>query len=129
MYEKSEDLERDIASQRPTERSQDGAVFYFNDHPVRLVFGEMEGVHWMDIHIELPRFALESLMSAKKVLQANSDMGGATPIPTWFGINPKKDTLVFINRLDWRHITAQILDEHIMRCIDQMSAALNMEGV
>ncbi|HEX4843618.1 MAG TPA: hypothetical protein VFV57_08095 [Limnobacter sp.] len=127
-YTRFDDLVRDLKSTRPSEQQAEGLVFYFNDQPVRLVAGEMEGVHWMDIHIELSRFRADTLQAAKKVLMANREMGGATPIPTWFAMNDK-DQLVFINRLDWRHISAKILEEHILRCIDQMAMALQSEGV
>ncbi|HEX4879332.1 MAG TPA: hypothetical protein VFV39_05760 [Limnobacter sp.] len=127
-YTRFEDLMRDMQSMRPHQKHAHGLVFFFNDQPVRLVAGEMEGVHWMDIHIELTRFRTDTLQAAKKVLMANREMGGATPIPTWFAMNDK-DQLVFINRLDWRHISAKILEEHILRCIEQMGIALQSEGV
>lgn len=129
MYKKFDDLLMDLSGQRPTQSDSQGKVFFFNDQPVRLIAGQMEDVHWMDIHIELKRFKVDNLGGAKKVLMANIEMGGFTPIPTWFGLNPNTDNLVFINRLDWRHITVKILDEHIMRCIAQMAEALNTEGV
>ena len=83
----------------------------------------------IDIHIELKRFRVDSLAAAKKVLQANREMGASTPIPSWFAVDPKNDCLVFINRLDWRHITCKILEDHILRCIEQMGSALATEGV
>ncbi|HEX4918859.1 MAG TPA: hypothetical protein VFV43_13235 [Limnobacter sp.] len=127
-YNRFDDLMRDMQAKRPSEQHPDGPVFFFNDQPVRLIAGEMEGVHWMDIHIELTRFRTDTFQAAKKVLIANREMGGATPIPTWFAMN-EKDQLVFINRLDWRHISTNILEEHILRCIDQMAMALQSEGV
>lgn len=127
-YAKFDDLTRDLSSRRPSKQFPDGPVFYFNDQPVRLIAGEMEGVHWMDIHIELTRFRADNLQAAKKVLIANREMGGSTPIPTWFALNDQ-DQLIFINRLDWRHISAKILEDHILRCIDQMASALQSEGV
>ena len=123
------DLLAEMISRRPSELLKDGTrVFYFKDHAVKLVNGEMEGIHWMDIQIVLKRFQLNGLMAAQKVLKANLEMGGATPIPTWFGAN-EQGALVFINRLDWQHMTAEVLDDHINRCIEQMSQALVSEGV
>ena len=129
MYKKFDDLLADLAQSRPSERTPNGPVFFFNDQPVALHEGEMEGVHWVDIHIELKHFHVDNLAAAKKVLQANREMGRSTPIPTWFAINEKTDKLVFINRLDWRHLTRKILEDHVMRCIEQMGQALRTEGV
>ena len=44
-------------------------------------------------------------------------------------MNEKTENLIFINRLDWRHITCKILEDHILRCIEQMGSALATEGV
>lgn len=88
----------------------------------------MEDVHWMDIQITLPRFKMDKLGNAQKALKANLEMGTATPIPTWFAAD-ENSNVVFINRLDWRHLTAEILDDHIARCVEQMSDALATEGV
>lgn len=129
MYKKFDDLLHDLGRTRPSEKTATGPVFFFNEQPVSLYPGEMEGVHWVDIHIELKRFRVENITSAKKVLQANREMGASTPIPTWFAINEKNDNLIFINRLDWRHITAKILEDHVMRCIQEMGQALQMERV
>lgn len=129
MYSKFDDLLNDLSRSRPTERGPNGRVFFFSDQPVELFAGEMEGVHWVDIHIELKNFHVNNLSAAKKVLQANREMGSPTPIPTWFAINEKNDKLVFINRLDWRHISCKILEDHILRCIEQMGDALRTEGV
>lgn len=129
MYKKFDDLLIDLGRKRPSQKSPTGTVFFFNDHEVRLIAGEMEQVHWMDIQIELPRFRVDNLQAAKKVLQANREMGMATPIPTWFALSEKGDCLVFVNRLDWRHVTDQVVESHILRCIDQMSQALKTEGV
>jgi hypothetical protein len=129
MYTKFDELLKDLGQARPTERKPEGMVFFFNDQPVQLLAGEMEGIHWVDIHIELRNFSVDSLQAAKKVLQANREMGSSTPIPTWFAINEKTDRLIFINRLDWRHISCKVLEDHIQRCIDQMGQALRSEGV
>lgn len=129
MYKKFDDLLADLGRSRPSEQTPTGRLFFFNDQPVGLHAGEMEGVHWVDIHIELKRFHLDSFASAKKVLQANREMGASTPIPTWFALNEKTEKLIFINRLDWRYITCKILEDHVMRCIDQMGNALRTEGV
>lgn len=129
MYSKFDDLIKDLSQSRPTENTANGKVFYFNDQPVSLHAGEMEGVHWMDIHIELKRFMVDGLSAARKVLQANREMGMSTPIPTWFAMNERTGALVFVNRLDWRHVSAKVLDDHILRCIEQMSDALKTEGV
>lgn len=129
MYTKFDDLLKDLGRSHPTERKPEGPIFYFNDQPVQLLAGEMEGIHWVDIHIELRSFAVDSISAAKKVLQANREMGSSTPIPTWFAINDKTGRLIFINRLDWRHISCKVLEDHIQRCIDQMSSALRSEGV
>ncbi len=129
MYTKFDDLLADLGRSRPNERTQQGPVFFFNDQPVALHAGEMEGVHWMDIHIELNNFHVDNMAAAKKVLQANREMGASTPIPTWFAINEKTDKLVFINRLDWRHVSCKILEDHVVRCIEQMGQALRTEGV
>lgn len=129
MYTKFNDLLTDLSRSRPSERGPNGPVFFFNDQPVALLEGEMEGVHWVDIHIELRNFHVDNLAAAKKVLQANREMGSSTPIPTWFAINEKTDKLIFINRLDWRHISCQILEDHVLRCIEQMGEALRTEGV
>ncbi|MCR2747388.1 hypothetical protein [Limnobacter parvus] len=129
MYTKFNDLLTDLSRSRPSERGPTGPVFFFNDQPVALLEGEMEGVHWVDIHIELRNFHVDNLAAAKKVLQANREMGSSTPIPTWFAINEKTDKLIFINRLDWRHISCQILEDHVLRCIEQMGEALRTEGV
>ena len=117
MYTKFEDLIEDLSNLRPSENGQDGKTFYFNDQPVSLQAGEMETVHWVDIHIELKRFRIDSIGAAMKVLQANLDMGAATPIPTWFAVNGKTQNVVFVNRLDWRHITVDVLDSHIIEGI------------
>lgn len=129
MYTKFNDLLTDLSRSRPSERGPIGPVFFFNDQPVVLLEGEMEGVHWVDIHIELRNFHVDNLAAAKKVLQANREMGSSTPIPTWFAINEKTDKLIFINRLDWRHVSSKILEDHVMRCIEQMGEALRTEGV
>lgn len=128
MYEKFDDLIRDLSQLRPSKQVNDQRVFFFNDQPVIFKAGEMNDLHWVDIHIELTRFHIKNISSAVKVLKANEEMGVSTPIPTWFGVN-SKDNVVFINRLDWRYITSKILDEHVMRCVDQMSTALISEGV
>lgn len=129
MYTKFDHLLADLDRSRPSERTQNGPIFYFNDQAVALHAGEMEGVHWMDIHIELKNFHVDNMAAARKVLQANREMGASTPIPTWFAINEKTDRLIFINRLDWRHVSCKILEEHVMRCIEQMGQALRTEGV
>ena len=129
MYQKFEELLIDIGQNRPSQKSDSGPVFYFNDQAVRFMAGEMEGVHWMDIQIEMPRFRVDNLESAKKILIANREMGMATPIPTWFALSEKQDVLVFINRLDWRHVTAEVVDSHVLRCIEQMEQALMTERV
>lgn len=129
MYKKFDDLLNDLARSRPTEKTQQGRLFFFNEQPVALIPGEMEGVHWVDIHIELKRFHVDTLAAALKVLQANLEMGSSTPIPTWFAINERTSKLVFINRLDWRYITCKVLEDHIVRCIEQMGEALRTEGV
>lgn len=128
MYNEFSQLLKDLAQIRPTQSKAGQQVFFYNDQPVLLKAGTMEDLHWVDIHIELLRFHIASIPAALKVLKANEQMGSSTPIPTWFGVN-EKDNVVFINRLDWRHITAKILDDHIMRCVDQMSSALLTEGV
>lgn len=129
MYQKFDDLLKDLQQSRPSNMTPLGRVFFFNDQAVVLQHGEMEGITWVDIHIELKRFRVDSLAAAKKVLQANREMGASTPIPSWFAVDPKNDCLVFINRLDWRHITCKILEDHILRCIEQMGSALATEGV
>lgn len=129
MYQKFDDFLKDLQQTRPSKAVAQGRVFYFNEHEVFFQPGEMEGIHWVDIQIQLKRFRVETLPSAKKVLEANQQMGASTPIPSWFAIDSKTDTLVFVNRLDWRHLSAKIVDEHVMRCIDQMTSALMSEGV
>lgn len=129
MYQKFEDLVKDLQQNRPSTATPLGRVFFFNDQAVLLQHGEMEGITWVDIHIELKRFRLDNLAAAQKVLQANREMGSSTPIPSWFAIDPKNDCLVFINRLDWRYITCKVLEDHILRCIEQMGSALATEGV
>ncbi|MCE2744422.1 MAG: hypothetical protein LW710_00775 [Burkholderiales bacterium] len=129
MYNNFDDLLKDLQRSRPSSMTPLGRVFFFNDQPVLLQQGEMEGITWVDIHIELKRFRLDNMMAAKKVLQANREMGASTPIPSWFAVDSKSDCLVFINRLDWRHITCKILEDHILRCIEQMGSALMSEGV
>lgn len=129
MYQKFDDLLKDLQQNRPSNLTPQGRVFFFNDQSVLLQHGELEGITWVDIHIELKRFHIENLSAAKKVLQANCEMGNSTPIPSWFAINVKNDCLVFINRLDWRHLTCKILEDHILRCIEQMGSALATEGV
>lgn len=129
MYNKFDDLLKDLGQTRPNQATPNGPVFFFNDHPVWLGAGEMEGVHWVDIHIELKQFTVDNLVAAKKVLQANREMGMSTPIPTWFAVNEKTDRLILVNRLDWRHITRNVLEDHILRCIEQMGEALRTEGV
>lgn len=129
MYIQFNDLLNDLSRNRPNKKSGEDTVFFFNDQPVQLLAGEMEGIHWMDIHIELQNFAVENLQAARKVLQANREMGRSTPIPTWFAINENNGRLIFINRLDWRHISCQVLEDHIQRCIQQMGDALRSEGV
>lgn len=129
MYQRFDDLLKDLQQNRPSNMTPQGRVFFFNDQPVLLQNGEMEGINWVDIHIELKRFRLDNLNAAKKVLQANQEMGASTPIPSWFAMNEKTDNLVFINRLDWRHITCKILEDHILRCIEQMGSALATNGV
>lgn len=122
------ELLNNLTDMRPSEKTTAGPILFYKDHPVRLHSGELEGIHWMDIHIELPRFSVQQLTSAQKVLKANLEMGAATPIPTWFGANDKGN-LVFINRLDWQQLSAEVLDQHIERCINQMTEALVGEGV
>lgn len=129
MYNKFEDLLSDLKQSRPNQQTPNGPVYFFNDHPVWFGAGEMEGVHWVDIHIELKHFMLDNLNATKKVLQANREMGMSTPIPTWFAINEKNDRLILVNRLDWRHISCKILEDHVLRCIEQMGEALRTEGV
>lgn len=129
MYTKFDDLLSDLGRSRPNGKGPNGPVFFFNDQPVELLAGNMEGITWVDIHIELKHFHVDNLSAAKKVLQANREMGGSTPIPTWFAINEKTDKLVFINRLDWRHLSCKILEDHVTRCIEQMGQALRTEGV
>lgn len=129
MYDKFDDLLRDMSARRPSQKTQFGQVFFINDHSVSLVAGEMQGIHWMDIQIEMPRFRVDNLESAKKILIANREMGMATPIPTWFALSEKQDVLVFINRLDWRHVTAEVVNSHVLRCIEQMEQALMTERV
>lgn len=128
MNKTFDSLLAEISARRPSENRPTGKVFFFKEHPVQLLAGEMEGIHWVDIQIELKRFQLSNLSAALKVLKANLEMGGATPIPTWFAASAH-DTLIFINRLDWQHISVDVLDDHIMRCIDQMGQALASEGV
>lgn len=122
------DLIADMRQRRPSEKTAEGLVFFVKDHPVRLIDGEMEGIHWVDIHVGLNRFRMDGMIQARKVLQANLEIGSATPIPSWFAID-KQDRIVYINRLDWRHIEASVLDEHIGRCIDFMNEALAGEGL
>jgi hypothetical protein len=129
MYQQFDALLKDLQQNRPSNMTPSGRVFFFNDQAVLLQHGEMEGITWVDIHIELKRFRLDNLAAAKKVLQANREMGASTPISSWFAIDPKNDCLVFVNRLDWRHISCKILEDHILRCIEQMGSALATEGV
>ena len=129
MYTKFDDLLNDLSRSRPTEKGPNGKIFFFNDQPVELIAGEMEGVHWMDIHIELKNFRVDNIAAAKKVLQANREMGASTPIPTWFAANERTERLIFINRLDWRHLSCKILEDHVLRCIEQMGEALRTEGI
>jgi hypothetical protein len=129
MYQRFDDLLKDLTKSCPSENRPSGKVFYFKDQAVAFFAGEMEGIHWMDIHIELKHFHVNNLLAAKKVLQANAEMGLSTPIPTWFALDAKADKLVFINRLDWRHVSCKILEDHILRCIEQMSDALRSEGI
>lgn len=117
-----------LARKRPTQKRGDETVFFFKDHAVQLQQGQMADIHWVDIIIELPRFRADSVNACKKLLEANKEMGSATPIPTWFAAGSKGEVL-FINRLDWQHVSAEVLDDHIMRCIEQMSDALMTEGV
>lgn len=128
MKKTFDQLLAEVSARRPSENRPTGRVFFFKEHVVQLVAGEMEGIHWVDIQIELSRFQLTNLGAALKVLKANLEMGAATPIPTWFAANAN-GTLIFINRLDWQHLSADVLDDHIMRCIDQMGQALASEGV
>lgn len=128
MSESFEKLLEQLAAKRPTQRKEPHWEFFFKDHKVQLLSGEMEDVAWVDIQITLPRFKLTNLASNQKVLKANLEMGAATPIPTWFAADANNQ-VVFINRLDWRHLTADVLDDHISRCIEQMSEALATEGV
>lgn len=116
-------LVNEVARKRPIQKRNGNTVLFFNDHPVILQAGEMSDIHWVDIMIELPKFRVDSINTAIKLLQANCEMASATPIPTWFGSGEKGETL-FINRLDWQHVTAEVLDDHIMRCIEQMNEAL-----
>jgi hypothetical protein len=129
MYQQFDDLLKDLQHNRPSNITPLGRVFFFNDQAVLLQHGEMEGITWVDIHIELKRFRVDNLAAAKRVLQANREMGASTPIPSWFAADPNNDCLIFVNRLDWRHITCKILEDHILRCIEQMGSALATEGV
>jgi hypothetical protein len=72
MYNKFEDLLSDLKQSRPSQQTPNGPVYFFNDHPVWFGAGEMEGVHWVDIHIELKHFMLDNLNATKKVLQGQS---------------------------------------------------------
>lgn len=87
----------------------------------------MLGIHWVDIQIELPRFRADNIHTAQKLLSANKEMAAATPIPSWFACGDKGEVL-FFNRLDWQHVSAETLEDHIVNCIDQMSNALSSEG-
>lgn len=122
-----ENLLNELAKKRPNKKIDSLTYFYFKDHPVFLQSGEMEGIHWMDIYIELPRFRADNINTCRKLLQSNREMATATPIPTWFAAGEKGEVL-FVNRLDWQHVSADVLDDHILRCIDQMSEALMSEG-
>ncbi|MDH4396268.1 MAG: hypothetical protein QE278_11345 [Limnobacter sp.] len=128
MKKTFDSLLAEVSARRPSENRPTGRVFFYKEHPVQLIAGEMEGIHWVDIQIELKRFQLTNLNAALKVLKANLEMGAATPIPTWFAANAQ-GTLIFINRLDWQHLSVDVLDDHIMRCIEQMGQALASEGV
>lgn len=128
MHTSFDELLKNIGQRRPSQVDGNVKKFYFKDHPVVFQVGEMEGIHWVDIQIELPRFRIDHIGAARKILEANREMGVSTPIPTWFACGPKGETL-FINRLDWQHISAEVLDDHIVRCIEQMSEALVAEGV
>lgn len=117
-----------MSRRRPSQKRDGQTVLFFKDHAVTLQRGEMADIHWVDIIIELPRFRADSLQACRKLLEANQEMGAATPIPTWFAAG-KKGEVLFVNRLDWQHVSAEVLDDHIMRCIEQMSEALVTEGV
>jgi hypothetical protein len=117
-----------LTSRCPSQKRGDVTVVFFKDHPVVLQPGEMLDIHWVDIQIELPRFRADNIHTAQKLLSANKEMGAASPIPSWFACGDKGEVL-FVNRLDWRHVTAETLEDHIVRCIDQMNEALRSDGV
>ena len=56
MYQQFDDLLKDLQHNRPSNITPLGRVFFFNDQAVLLQHGEMEGITWVDIHIELKRF-------------------------------------------------------------------------
>ena len=123
MNKSFDKLINEIASKRPIQKRGENPILFFDDHAVMLQAGEMSGIHWVDIVIQMPKYRVSSLHSATKLLQANCEMAAATPIPTWFALSEKQETL-FINRLDWQELSAEVLDDHIAGCIEQMNNAL-----
>ncbi|CAB9508971.1 expressed unknown protein [Seminavis robusta] len=118
-----------FASVRPS-AIVDGKIHYDygNGCIVHLQAGEMDGIDWMDIFIKIPIDPVDMFQVTRKLLQSNMAMAAATPIPTWFAMD-EEDNIFFVNRLDWRHVTYAVLDDHIVRCVDQMREALLSEGV
>jgi len=129
--EKFSALLEDLARRCHSDNVDGRTVFFYGEdeaNPVYLVRGEWRGTHWIDICIQLTGIVVNTLHSSKHLLQANAEMCSATPIPSWFAAN-EDDKALFINRLDWRHISAEVLDDHIQRCVSQMKEALVEEGV
>ena len=118
-----ESLVNILARKRPRQSGDGSPVLLFDNHRVTLQAGELAEIHWVDIMIELPNCRADSLAASTKLLQANREMAAATPIPSWFASGDKGEVF-FINRLDWQEISAEALDQHIMDCVEQMTAAL-----
>ena len=113
---------------RPSFVEGNKTFFDFAGNPVYLVAIENEGVHWVDIFMRLTGIRADRLDWARKLLKDNREMASATPIPSWFAID-NEGRVVFVNRLDWRHTSAEVLEDHIRRATDEMRKALIEDGV
>jgi hypothetical protein len=127
-------LLQELSQGRYTKQVGDTLFIYYNAMPVYFVRGEdctqNDGEHimsWCDIFMEFPNALASTLDATKMYLEANAQMCRATPIPTWVAAGAEDEPL-FVNHLNWRHLTAEVLDDHIERCMDQMTESFRAEA-
>ena len=124
-----ENYMKQISDKHPSEEMGDKTIFYFDGRPVYFLRGEVDGeIHWFDIIMEMEVCRTNKLEATQLLLESNQEMGLSTPIPTWFAASSNNDKALFVNRLDWRHVTLEVLEDHIRRCYEQMGEALIQES-